>query len=127
MRKTVAALFIMLGCSGCVILGNLDEVFTLQGYSNNKDEQHQFVKETNDHYDALSKTIDSGHINDYKDEISFVKLFGDPLIKKNLNNGEQRWLYRHAIFRLSKDKIYLYFNAQGQLIKWEKLPCSLSF
>jgi len=65
-------------------------------------------------------------MSDYKDEEDFVHFFGEPILKKDLKDGS-RWLYRYAIFRLAKDKVYLYFDRDGTLIKWEKLPCSLSF
>ncbi len=122
--------YLVLTClclSGCAILGNLDEVFILQGYSNEKDAQHRLVKSINGHYDDLSKVIDKGTINDYKDEGSFVKAFGAPILKKDLSDGSQRWLYRYAIYRLAKDKVYVYFDHNGKMIKWEKLPCPKFF
>lgn len=126
MRRIILYLLLMFGLSGCVIVGNLDEISTLKDYSAEKDQQHKSVKQIDDHYDDLAKAIDGGKINQYKNQDELVRDFGEPLLKKSWNGGE-RWLYRHAIFRLSKDKVYLYFNAQGQLTRWERLPCSLSF
>ena len=96
-------------------------------YSREKDAQHHLVKATNDHYDDLTRVIAQGHIGDYKDQASFVHSFGEPILKKGLSNGTQRWLYRHAIYRLSKDKVYVYFDRDGKMTKWEKLPCPKFF
>ena len=120
-------ILICLSLSGCTIIGNLDEIFTLSQYSREKDNQHRLVKATKDHYDALIKVIAGGHISEYKDQASFINSFGEPILKKDLNDGRQRWLYRYAIYRLSKDKVYVYFDRNGQQIKWEKLPCPKFF
>jgi hypothetical protein len=120
-------LVVFLGLSGCAALDNLDELSVLGQYSRNKEVQHREVKSINDHYDALTKVIDQRAINDYKDEPSFVNSFGEPILKKDLRNGVQRWLYRYAIYKFAKDKVYVYFDRSGKLIKWEKLPCPKFF
>ena len=131
-------LLVLLGSSGCTILENLDEISTLGDYSREKDTQHRMVKTINDHYDALSQAKmpncsdfeKLGYCegpNNYPDEASFVRSFGEPLLKKDLSDGTQRWLYRHAIYRLSKDKVYVYFDRDGKMIKWERLPCPKFF
>ena len=116
--------FASLSFSGCTIVHNLDEILTLQNYSHEKDDQHRLVKSVKDHYDSLVKVIDAGQMGDYKDKASFEKSFGEPILKKDLSDGQERWLYRYAIFRLAKDKVYVYFDHDGKLVKWERLPCS---
>jgi hypothetical protein len=128
MKKIVPFLLVMLlGLSGCAILDNLDEISMLGDYSREKDNQHRLVQSINDHYDALSKVIAEGHIGNYKDESSFVHSFGDPILKKDWNDGGQRWLYRYAIYRFAKDKVYVYFDRNGKMVKWEKLSCPKLF
>ena len=118
--------FLIFGISGCTVVSNLDQITTLQGYSSEKEAQHKDVKIVKVHYDALTKAIDQGQINDFKDQASFIHAFGDPILKKEMNDGTGRWLYRYAIFRLAKDKVYVYFDRDGKLVKWEKMACSLS-
>jgi len=122
MRKSIL-LSVCLVFSGCTIIDNLDEITTLSQYSREKDNQHRLVKTIDDHYDALVKAIDQGHLNQYKDESAFVHSFGGPILKKDLSGGGQRWLYRYAIYRFAKSKVYVYFDRRGQLIKWEKSSC----
>jgi len=116
-------MLICLGFSGCVALENLDQLNELGDYSREKDAQHRNVKTINDHYDVLIKAIAKGNFSDYKDASSLVHAFGEPILKKDLGNGTQRWLYRYAIYRLAKDKVYVYFDRSGKILKWEKLPC----
>ena len=120
-------LLAVLGLSGCTIISNSDELYMLGDYSREKDNQHRLVKSINDHYDALTKAIDQKAINEYKDEAAFVHSFGDPILKKDLSGGGQRWLYRYAIYRFAKDKVYVYFDRNGKMIKWEKLSCPKLF
>ena len=108
-------------------MDNLDQLSVIGEYSREKDGQHQLVKDIDGHYDALVKVIDQGHLNDYKNESYFLSSFGDPILKKDLSDGAQRWLYRHAIFRLAKDKVYVYFDHEGKMIRWEKLQCPSFF
>ena len=128
MKKIVPYLLMaLLGLSGCGILSNLDEISVMGDYAREKDDQHRLVKSINDHYDALTKAIDQKVINEYKDEASFTCSFGDPILKKDLSGGAQRWLYRYAIYRFAKDKVYVYFDRDGKMIKWEKLSCPKFF
>jgi len=118
----------MLLCfSGCTALENLDELNEMGQYSREKDAQHREVKAIDDHYDALVKVIVQGHINDYQNKISFLNCFGDPILKNSMSDGTEQWLYRYAIYRLAKDKVYIYFDHSGKMIKWEKLPCPSLF
>lgn len=126
-RFSFPLMLMLLSLSGCTILENLDELTVLGQYSRESDAQHHLVKTIKLHYDALTKVIAQGHISDYKDEASFVHSFGDPILKKDLSDGVQRWLYRYAIYRLAKDKVYVYFDRNGKQIKWEKLPCPKFF
>jgi len=120
-------LLTLLVLSGCTALSNMDELTVLGDYSREKDGQHRLVKTINDHYDKLTKVIAQGHISGYKDKSSFVHSFGEPILKKDMSDGTQRWLYRYAIYRFAKDEVYVYFDRNGNQVKWEKLPCPSSF
>ena len=126
-RAIVYMLMLLLGLSGCAALENLDEVSTLGDYSREKDSQHRLVRSIDGYYDILTRAIDQGRIDRYKDQAAFVHAFGDPLLKKDLSDGSQRWLYRYAIYRLAKDKVYVYFDRGGKMVKWERLSCSKFF
>jgi hypothetical protein len=125
--RNLFLIMMVAGLCGCSIVGNLDEISTLQGYSKEKDGQNQDIKTVNDHYDALTRAIADGKINQYKDAVSFEHAFGEPLLKKDLKDGQERWLYRYAIYRLAKDKVYVYLDAQARVIKWEKASCPKFF
>ncbi|MBF0570438.1 MAG: hypothetical protein HQL12_01070 [Candidatus Omnitrophica bacterium] len=116
-------LLILLCLSGCSAFENIDQISLLGQFSREQDNQHRLVKSINDHYDALTKIIAEGRISEYKNEASFVHSFGDPIIKKDLRDGTQQWLYRYAIYRTAKDEVNIYFDHDGKQVKWEKLTC----
>ncbi|MBF0511102.1 MAG: hypothetical protein HQL13_02105 [Candidatus Omnitrophica bacterium] len=111
-------LLLCLSFTSCQVLSSMDELNVLGGYSREKESQQRLVKFIDDNYDFLTRTIAQGLISGYKDEASWTRAFGDPVLKKDLPDGGQRWLYRSA-----KDKTYVYFDRKGQLMKWEKEPC----
>jgi len=128
LRKiTPYLVLICLFLSGCTALENLDELTVMGQYSREKDDQHRLVKSINAHYDKLTKVIAQGHISNYKDKASFIHSFGQPILKKDLDDGTERWLYRYAIYRLAKDKVYVYFDRNGKQVRWEKLLCPSLF
>jgi hypothetical protein len=131
-------LVMLLSLSGCAFIENIDQLDEMGQYSREKDAQHREVKVIDDHYDALTRAKmpncsdfeKLGHCegpNNYPDEASFVHSFGAPILKKEMSDGTERWLYRHAIYRLAKDKVYVYFDRNGKQVKWEKLPCQKLF
>jgi hypothetical protein len=117
-------LVLLLGLSGCYFLEHTDQLSELGDFSREKDNQQRLVKSVDDHYDVLTKVIAQGHIGDYKDKPSFARFFGEPIFKKDLSDGTQQWLYRYAILRSAKDKVYVYFDRNGKQVRWEKVPCS---
>ncbi|MDE1920132.1 MAG: hypothetical protein KGI24_01650 [Candidatus Omnitrophica bacterium] len=120
----ILGLFVL---SGCNVLNHLDELSVLGQYARESDDQQRLIRSNNEHYDKLVGVIKQGHIDAYKNEASFVYSFGRPILKKDLANGVQRWLYRYAIYKTAKDKVYVYFDRNGKMIKWERLPCPKLF
>jgi hypothetical protein len=118
-----ALLIVLVGLCGCHALGNLDQLSVLGQYARDNDDQHRLVKANDEHYDELKRVIAGGQIGHYKDRSSFIYAFGEPILKKDLPGGVQRWLYRYAIYWTAKDKVYVYFDRNGKMIKWERLPC----
>jgi hypothetical protein len=128
MKKIVPCLLVMLMClSGCAPLEHMDQLSVIGDYAREKNSQGRLVQSIDDHYDALTKAIAQGGMGYYKYKALFLNTFGDPILKKDLPDGSQQWLYRYAIFSRAHDKVYVYFDNQDHLIKWEKVPCPSLF
>jgi len=126
LRNTVISLLslsLIISVSGCSILNHLEELSTLGEYSREKDEQHKMVRDINAHYEALLVAINTGKMKQYPDKSSLRRNFGEPIEIKIINvagTKQEQWLYRQAIAMKAKDRVYLYFDGQGQLIKFQQ-------
>ncbi|MDO8675761.1 MAG: hypothetical protein Q7K71_06585 [Candidatus Omnitrophota bacterium] len=123
----IAPLLLVLFFSGCVqvqMLPHLDEALTLRSFSAQKDEQHQYVRDADARFDKLLAAVQSGDIKKYNTKKDIVRAFGEPVLTKDIvidGLPSTYGLYRHAIGSKAKQKVYLYFNAQGQLTYWESI------
>jgi hypothetical protein len=117
-------LIIILVCSwGCSILGHMDQISMMGDYARDKNGQYKTVDQVDASYDSLVNAINAGKIKDYPDQISILRNFGDPILKKTMNadgQAQEQWLYRHAIPQKAKDKVYLYFDSNGKLVKYNQ-------
>ena len=92
-------------------------------YSREMDNHKKVTDQTNQHYDALVAAIDANGLKPYADVVSMRTTFGEPIMKRSLLvNGQphEQWVYRYALISKAKDKVYLYFDGQGKLIRCEK-------
>jgi hypothetical protein len=125
MKKIIPYLLAaLLGLPGCYFFEHIDQLSELGEYSREKDNQRRMIQSINDHYDALTMAIAKGRIGDYKNKAAFEHSFGEPIHKKDFKDGTQRWLYRYAILKTAKDKVFVYFDRDGKQVRWEKVPCS---
>ena len=123
-RHAVCLLFVFLsaGCMQLKMLPHLDQAMTLQALSKDGDAQHKFVVETDRNFDAFQEAMRSGAIKKYKTSTQITKAFGLPITAKVVEKDGKllhRWLYRYALQKTGPQKIYIYFNADGQLMDWE--------
>ena len=112
------------GCMQLQMLPYLDQALVLQDFSNEKDGQQKFVNNTNATFDKLLAEVQNGMIKNYKTQEDVRKAFGPPIIAKDITADGQplkQWMYRYAIQSKAKQKVYLFFNAQGRLMHWETL------
>jgi hypothetical protein len=123
-------ILVVLGLSGCTklkLLPYLDQALLLQDFGQEKTQQQKIVDNTNALYDKLTAAIQSGDIAQYKTEKSIIKAFGQPVLSREQaldGKALKQSLYRYSILRTARDKVYLYYDPQGKLVKWESQPLS---
>ena len=101
----------------------MEQLLVMGDYSRDKNVQHKMIQDSDALYDALVVVIKSDKIKNYPDQTAIRGNFGEPVAIKTITIGassQEQWLYRHAIPQKAKDKVYLYFGAQGKLIKYEQ-------
>ena len=120
----IGALLLVLFFTGCVqvqMLPHLDEALTLQSFSAEKDGQHRYVRDADVRFDKLLAAVQSGDVKKYRTKENIVNAFGPAVLTTNVVADGQpltQCLYRHVIGSKAKQKVYLYFNAKGQLTHW---------
>lgn len=116
---------VLSGCTQLQFLPYLDQALTLKEFGAEKASQHKMVNDINARYDQLAAAVSSGDISKFKTEEDIVKAYGPALLISDVDiDGKslKRSLYRYAVIRQAKDKIYLYYDNQGNLVKWESQP-----
>ena len=113
----------LLAFNGCAIIDHLDELSMMGDFARDKDDQKKIIQRVKDNYDALVGAINAKQMNSYSNQIDIRNKFGEPIAIKDLKidgKKQQQWLYRYALIREAKDKVYLYFDENGGLTKYEQ-------
>ena len=116
-------MFVLGLLSGCAVIHHLDQLQTMGEFSRDKNVQGKMVDTANASYASLLTAINTGKIKEYPSMEAIRNNFGEPIdTAAVLIDGVscRIWLYRDAIPQTAKDKVYLYFDPQGKLIKFEQ-------
>jgi hypothetical protein len=115
------------GCTQLKALPHLDQVMTLKDYSEEKDAQAKWIDGENKKFERLLTIVKNGSISGYPDQNSVLTEFGKPVVSESVQDAGStatRWLYRHPIQKSATDRVYLYFDADGQMIRSEHIPAA---
>ena len=121
--RSFAMTLVFLSFSGCSILSHLDELSMMGDFSRDKDNQKKIIQRVKDNYDALVAAINTQQMSSYTNQVDIRNKFGEPIAIKDIKvdgKKQQRWMYRYALIRESKDKVYVYFDERQSLIKYEQ-------
>jgi len=113
-------------CCGCS-LRHVSEIRRVQAVGANMDEQKKYVKEANERFEKLLAAIETNQMSLYLTQQDFLKAFGVPIFEEKHDNNKdyaELWLYRYCEKMRGSEKVYLYFDASGKLLKWEHLPAA---
>ena len=117
--------FVCLVLPGCAKLAHLDQLLTIQSYSDNNAEKERFVKEADQHFEALVHEVKAGRLSRTMRQEAIRNTYGPPVYEQlTVGGGPVRtlWMYRPQFDYTGAEKVYLYFDEQGTLLKWEYEP-----
>ena len=120
----IIILFFFTGCTQAKQLAHLDQLLVIKGMSDNRDEQFKSVDEQNKKFEQLLEVVKNNWLNKYPDKKSILSSFGPPIFSRSVvDEGQPReeWLYRYATKYFNTDKIYLYFDGKGNLIRGDRV------
>ena len=110
---------------GCSTVAHLDQLLTLQEISKNSDMQQKYVGEQDQKFAQLRDAVKNNAMSSYPDKASILASFGNPIFTKSTRDNLEKWLYRYSAKLSGSEKVYLYFDSAGVLVKWEYLEASM--
>lgn len=113
--------FLAIFLCGCAIR-HAEEIRLLQQLAREAEEQSKDVSRINERFRALLDVVVKGQMHEYNHQYEFLDNFGPPVFNKRLvvqGKPQELWLYRYYEKMWGSDKVYLYFDQTGLLLKWE--------
>jgi hypothetical protein len=120
MRKILFLLLVFVVC-GCAAR-HVEEIRRIQVVSAEMAAQQRLVDESNKRFEALLKVVQEKTMSDYKTRKDFLDAFGQPIFTKRITGSpaeHELWLYRYCEKFWGSEKVYLYFDKEGNLVRWE--------
>src|SRR3989338_3462040 len=117
--KKIFLITVIAGITGCSTMEHLDQLLTLQEMSKNTDLQQAYVAQRDKQFVQLLDAVKNNSLSRYPDKTSIRASFGNPIFTKFIKDGSEKWLYRYSAKLKGSEKVYLYFDSAGQLVKWE--------
>lgn len=106
-------------CAGCAEVKYMDQALELKAYSDEKDAQNAYVQQHDARFEEmLHRSREPGAFEHYGHKASLAHEFGEPILCRPSGNLEE-CLYRRIVKPLESPRIYLYFNRQGDLVRWD--------
>ena len=123
-QRLVAPFFFaaLLSLTSCAVVSKLDEAFLLKDFSDEKETQSRYIERQDQGFQELvplAKANDPFH--KFSRKASFIEHFGEPIRSEMAVSAdgarEERLLYRRATDYTSGEKIYVFFDESGHLLR----------
>lgn len=115
LRLKLTFFFIILSFCGCS-----EGINALKTLSRDQQEMQQYVEEQKTLFLILKSDIENNKIAPQTSKEKIVFAYGTPVICRLEKSGElEVCIYRHPLQGIVSDKIYLYFNKDGNLNSWK--------
>lgn len=116
---------IFIGCfllSGCSKVKHVDQLLTLKGLADEQARIGAYVQEQDQNFERMLAEVKAGTLDEYLNKKEIRHAFGDPVFtRQEMTEGKEFevWLYRYATQYFGSKKVYLYFDADGELVRSE--------
>jgi len=105
---------------GCSKLKHMNELLTLKALSEQTEEMDKYVEEQGQDFEKLIEKVNNNELLVGVSSKKIQKKYGDPIMVTTESESGQyleRWIYRYAVKYFDSDKVYLYFDQEGKLVK----------
>lgn len=122
MKKISILFFTVLVFCGCAKVKHLDQLLTLKGLADEQVAMNQYIEKQDQIFELMLEEAKAGTLDQYLNKRRILRAFGDPIFVKHVKGDGQElesWLYRYSTEFFNSEKIYLYFDPDGNLVKSE--------
>lgn len=118
-------LTLFLGClllSGCSKVSHLDQLLTLKDLADEQEELNKYIDQQDKNFDRMLEEVKAGTLDQYSNKQKILRTFGEPVFARDVieeGHGLESWLYRYTTQYFGTEKVYLYFDSEGNLVKSE--------
>ena len=109
---------------GCAKVSHMEQLLTLKAAADEQSQIATNVDERDRKFDLMVAEAKAGTLDQYGNKRKIERVFGKPVYARKAAWGgpeAESWLYRYATEYFQADKIYLYFNTDGNLVRSEFL------
>ncbi|MFH0752991.1 MAG: hypothetical protein V2A70_00320 [Candidatus Omnitrophota bacterium] len=118
--KILILISLLAACSGCAIFDNLDGAMALKDYSQEGDRLHAYVQSCDEKFARLLEQLESPDgLKRYQRKANIVNEFGEPIFCRD-EAGHDKCLWRRCVRAGNGPRVYMFFDHDGQLQRWEK-------
>ncbi len=120
--------FLIISClvifclAGCLFLPQ--SIKTLKQVGESQEEIETYLRRQAKLFDKLLVDLKREALKPGIPKNTIIAIYGEPILTKEVTEPlfSQTLLYRHPTEYFQSDRIYLYFNQKGKLIRWEYKP-----
>jgi len=96
---------------------------TLMKVGKSQSEMAAAAKSESANYDKIKNAIKNGRLSEGDAARDIIKRYGEPVVMLPARKGRpEKWVYKPAGAEFfSNEKIYLFFDENGGLLKWQDL------
>ncbi len=108
--------------AGCAKVAHMDQLLTLKSYSDNKEAQEKFVAAQDRNFEKLLEHLTGQEGLRLETRRQVTRKFGPPVFVRTVfqkGRHNELWLYRRAVGYFDVEKVYLTFDGEGRLVRWD--------
>ncbi|NQT28469.1 MAG: hypothetical protein HQ570_02610 [Candidatus Omnitrophica bacterium] len=118
----IISCLILFTISGCLFLP--ESVKTLKSVGDSQKEISAYLAKQLEFFNQLLVDLNNQLIKPGTPKKIFIGTYGEPILSKRVSepSGGSRLLYRQPTEYFKSDRVYLYFDQEENLVRWEYKP-----
>ena len=116
---------ILLAMPGCFFLP--ESLKTLKSVGDSQDEISAYLTKQLELFNQLLVDLKGEAVEPGISKKRFIRIYGEPILSKEVSEPSEGTvlLYRHPTEYFKSDRVYLYFDREENLVRWEYKPYSV--